>query len=175
MQLFMGHIVSSLHILNERIFFSSVSSNYVCLQFSPPPKFFPKTCFVMFFLLLQGEKDVFKTYVDHRGSCFLDSQFPLILCCVCFCLLFDWVIFINSDKKGEKQMKFWKCFLKCFVQGEIKLFLKGREYTNFLMYLTQGKSQFTFVFILCSTHAFICLLSVSRIYRLIQLCYCLHL
>ena len=41
--------------------------------------------------------------------------------------------------KGGENNNF--VFLFCFVQGEIKLFLKGAEDKNILMYLTQGESQ----------------------------------
>ena len=37
------------------------------------------------------------------------------------------------------------------------------------------KSRIYFVLLVFSTHAFMCLLNVTRIYRLIQLCCCLHL
>ena len=69
MQLFMGHIMSCLHLLKEIIFFfSCVSSTlffkgwFVCSLFSPPPKFSPKLFFltlVLCFLFLQGEKSFF--------------------------------------------------------------------------------------------------------------------
>ena len=64
MQLFMGHIVSSLHLLKEKIFFFMCILNLifffflslVCVSlFSPPPKFSPKLFspkLVLFFLFL---------------------------------------------------------------------------------------------------------------------------
>ena len=43
------------------------------------------------------------------------------------------------------------------------------------LFLCYGKSKSYFVLLVFSTHAFMRLLSVSGIYRLIQSCYCLHL
>ena len=71
MQLFMGHVVSCLHLLKERIFFSCVSSTYqlhflslVCVSlFSPPPKVFPKTVF-------SNTCFVFPIFIGGRGKVF---------------------------------------------------------------------------------------------------------
>ena len=60
MHMFMGHIVSSLHLLKERIFFfmciiTLVFKFGLCVFISPPPKFSPKLFFpkhVLFFLFL---------------------------------------------------------------------------------------------------------------------------
>ena len=58
--MFMGHIMASLHLLKERIFFFMCIPNLiffkfgVCLSFPHPLYFFPKL--VLFFLFLQGEK-----------------------------------------------------------------------------------------------------------------------
>ena len=43
------------------------------------------------------------------------------------------------------------------------------------LFLCYGKSRSYFVLLVFSTHAFMCLLSVSGIYKLIQSCCCLHL
>ena len=58
-QLFMGHIVSSLHLLKERIFFFMCIINLVfkfglCVFIFPTSKIFPKTCFV-FPIFIGGE------------------------------------------------------------------------------------------------------------------------
>ena len=85
MQLFVGHIVSSLHLLKERIFFSCVSSTLVfkfglCLFYFPhllnffPKLFFPKL--VLFFLFLWGEKSFFFVFVFLNLYC---SQRELLL------------------------------------------------------------------------------------------------
>ena len=59
MQLFMGHIVSSLHLLKEKIFFFMCILNLVftfslCVFIFPTSKIFPKTCFV-FPIFVGGE------------------------------------------------------------------------------------------------------------------------
>jgi len=124
----MGYIVSSLHLLKERILSISISSTYVSFSFSPPPKFFPKLFFpkhVLFFLFLSREKDVFKTYVDHRGSCFPNSLFPLILCCVCF-LFTLWLSCLCQymTKRGRNRRNVGILFVlfrrswDCFWNGE---------------------------------------------------------
>ena len=43
-----------------------------------------------------------------------------------------------------------------------------------LLFCVFVKSRSYFVLLVFSTHAFICLLSVLGIYKLIQSCYCLH-
>ena len=51
-------------------------------------------------------------------------------------------------------------------------------YIYFLFYfifLCYMKSRIYFVLLVFSTHVFVCLLSVTEIYRLILLCHCLHL
>ena len=70
------------------------------------------------------------------------------LCLSCLCQY--------VTKRGEKQVKCGNPV--CFVQAEIKLFFKGGEYKNFLMYLTQGESQnLLLFFIFCFILLFICL------------------
>ena len=44
-----------------------------------------------------------------------------------------------------------------------------------LLFYVFVKSRSYFVLLVFSTHAFMCLLSITRIYRLIQSCCCLHL
>ena len=74
----MGHIVSSLHLLKEIIFFSCVSLTqfflktwFVSFSLSLLPLFFPKIVFPIFI----GGEACFLTYVVHRRSClyFLQS------------------------------------------------------------------------------------------------------
>ena len=45
----------------------------------------------------------------------------------------------------------------------------------YVFILCYVKSRIYFVLFVFSTHAFMRLLTISGIYRLIQLCYCLHL
>ena len=110
MQLFMGHIVSCLHLLKDRIFFSCVSSSqffkvwFVCLYFPHLLKF-PQNCFSqnlfcfsyfyrgrkVFFNLCGSQKELlFVTggvvSIFYRAGffCFLDFLFSLAFFCVCF-------------------------------------------------------------------------------------------
>ena len=152
----MSHIMASLHLLKERIFFFMCILNLVFLKtwfvsfFSPPPKlsltlFFPQL--VLFFLFLQRDK-FFLTFVVLRGSCCSSqgelSLFPINLNCFVFssfsissysiayvfCLSSDWQSLLIRDKKGEKQLICGNPI--CFVQGELKLFLVGVD-TMFLV------------------------------------------
>ena len=74
--MFMGHIVSNLHILKERVFFFMCILNLfflslVCVSlFSPPPKFSPKLFFpnVFCFSYCYRGRNLFLTFVVHRGS-----------------------------------------------------------------------------------------------------------
>ena len=79
MQLFMGHIVSCLHLLKERIFFFMCILNLVFkfglyfFYLSPPPKVSPTLFFsklVLFFLFLQGEKFFFN-FCGSQGELLL--------------------------------------------------------------------------------------------------------
>ena len=93
--LFMGHMVSSLLFLKQRIFF------FMCILKTIFPKtVFPKTCFV--FPIFIGGEACFLTFVIHWGVvtlhregclyflwswivlCSLNSLFSLDFCCVCF-------------------------------------------------------------------------------------------
>ena len=117
MQLFMGHIVSSLHLLKERIFFFMCILNLVfkfgvCVFLFPiseifPETVFPKTCVFSYF---DRGRSLFLSFILHRGSCLyflaswivlcsLDSLFSLILYCIC--LLFIELSLSIRDKKGE--------------------------------------------------------------------------
>ena len=151
--------------------------------------FFNLFCFSYFY---RGRRFFLKPYVVHRGSCFLGSLFSLIL------LLYKFTVYLLigfslsiCDKKGKKQRKF-----SLFIQGEMKLFLKGGEkkniyiYIYILMYLTQGESQFVcllfaygfiFVVIYCfsvfiSTHVVMCSFECFRKDRYILIkIFCLFL
>ena len=103
--------------------------------FSPPPKFSPKLFFsqnlICFSYFYRGRRFFLKPYVVHRGSCFLGSLFSLIL------LLYKFTVYLLigfslsiCDKKLKKQMKF-----SLFIQGEMKLFLKGGEKKKIYIYI----------------------------------------
>ena len=76
MQLFMGHIVSSLHLLKESIFFFVCILNLVfkfdlCVFF-PHLLNFPENCFsqiLLCFSYFYKGRSLFLTFVLHRGSC----------------------------------------------------------------------------------------------------------
>ena len=107
MQLFMGHIVSSLHLLKERIFFFMCILNLVfkfglCVfifptsYIFPQNNFFPKHLFCVSYFY-RG-RSLFLTFVLHRGSClyfFIEliyfmfpwfSFFSLVYCHSTLCL-----------------------------------------------------------------------------------------
>ena len=85
--------------------------------------------------------------ISYRVELFYVSLiffFSLILYCVCLLLMSCLCQYVT--KRGrEIQMRICGNPI-CFVQGELILFFEGGEYKNFLTYLTQGESQFTFVF-----------------------------
>ena len=146
----MGHIVPCLHFIDrENIFSSCVSSTqfffffkkktwFVSFYLSPPLLFFPKTvfpktCFV-FPIFIGGE--IFLTFVVLRGSC-CSSEGELSLFSLTLLHMFSVYLLIRQtfsicDKKGETQMN-------C-------LFWLGKNIKNFLLYLTQGESQFIFLY-----------------------------
>ena len=156
-------------LLKERIFFLHVYPQLsfflkfgLCLFIYPQPLYFSLKLFfsklVLFFLFLQGEK-FFLTFVVLGRSC-CSSQVELSLFSLTLLHMFSVYLLIRQslsirDKKGETQMT-------C-------LFCLREEYKNFLMYLTQGESQFIFLYsvsyyclyVFLSTHAVMCLLSVS--------------
>ena len=106
MQLFMGHIVSSLHLLKERIFFFMCILNLVfkfglCVFIFPtskifPKTIFPKTCFV--FPIFIGEEACFEPLFFIGGVVSISCRVELfcvpfflkflLLCCVCFLSIF---------------------------------------------------------------------------------------
>ena len=134
-------------LLKERIFFLHVYPQLsfffklgLCLFIYPHPFYFSlktvfsKTCFV-FPIFIGGEK-FFLTFVILMGRCY-SSQGELSLFSLTLLRMFSVYLLSRQslsirDKKGETQMTCLFC-------------LRG-EYRNFLMYLTQGESQFTFVF-----------------------------
>ena len=116
-QLFMGHIVSSLHLLKEIIFLfmCNLKNLFIfiiiffklglCVFNFPYLLNFPQNCFFQnlfcFFYFYRG-RNLFLTFVVLRGSCFLDSLFPLILCCICFSVYSLIGLSLSiCDKKGE--------------------------------------------------------------------------
>ena len=101
MQLFMGYIVSSLHLFKERIFFFMCILNLVfkfglCVFIFPTSKIFPKTCFV-FPIFIGGEAYFYPLFfiggvvsISYRVELFCVPFFLyfLLLCYVCFLSIF---------------------------------------------------------------------------------------
>ena len=110
MQLFMGHIVSSLHLLKEKIFFFMCILNLIfffffkfvlCVFIFPtskifPKTIFPKTCFV-FPIFIGGEAYFYPLFfiggvvsISYRVELFCVPFFLyfLLLCYVCFLSIF---------------------------------------------------------------------------------------
>ena len=67
-------------------------------------------------------------------------------------------------------------YVSCFTCATLAIDLYYEViYDICLLFYVFVKSRSYFVLLVFSTHAFMCLLSVSGIYRLIQSCCCLHL
>ena len=115
MQLFMGHIVPCLHLIErENIFSSCVSSTqfffktwFMSFYLSPPPLFFPKTVFsqnLFCFSYFYRGREIFFNLCDSYGEMLLFiggvvSIFSYSVAYV-FCLSSDQVVFVNTRQKG---------------------------------------------------------------------------
>ena len=64
--------------------------------------------------------------------------------------------------------------VSCFTYAKLVVDLYYEVIHGIYLILCFVKERIYFVLLVSSTHAFMCLLSVSGIYRLIQSCYCLH-
>ena len=64
--------------------------------------------------------------------------------------------------------------VSCFTYDTLVIDLYYEVIHSICLILCFVKSRIYFVLLVFSTHAFMCLLSVSRIYKLIQSCYYLH-
>ena len=149
MQLFMGHIVSSLHLLKERIFFFMCILNLVffkklglCLFIYPHPLyFFLKNCFsqnLFCFSYFYRGRNFFNLCGSQRELLLfiggvVSISYKVKLFCVPLILYFllSFIAYVYSlmgclcqyvTKRGrEIQMRIYGN-LVCFVQGELKLF-----------------------------------------------------
>ena len=94
-----------------------------------PQNCFPQNCFyqnLFCFSYFYRGRNLFLTFVVLRGSCFLDSLFPLILCCVCFSVYSLIRLSLSiRDKKGEKDV--FKTYVdhrgSCFLDSLFPLIL----------------------------------------------------
>ena len=143
-------------LLKERIFFLHVYPQlsflkktwFVSFYLSPPPLFFSKTCFV-FPIFIGGE--IFFNLCGSQGELLLFIGGVVSISLTLLRMFSVYLLIRQSlsirDKKGERYLdeNLWESCLFCLGGVEI-VFLKGGEYKIFLMYLTQGESQFTFVF-----------------------------
>ena len=116
MQLFMGHIVSSLHLLKERIFFFMCILNliffkirFVCFSF-PHLLIFLQNCFskILFcFSYFYRGRSLFLILVIHRGSFLLFIGRVVSIFSYSLLRMFSVDLLIGlslsiHDKKGEK-------------------------------------------------------------------------
>ena len=137
----MGHMVSSLLFLKQRIFF------FMCILKTIFPKtVFPKTCFV--FPIFIGGEACFLTFVIHWGVvtlhregclyflwswivlCSLNSLFSLDFCCVCF--LFTLCLSCLCQyvtKRGRK--KNWSKYGNPICLGGYEIFFERRSKKKF--------------------------------------------
>ena len=103
-------------------------------------------------------------------------------------LLMSYVVFVNTWQKGGDLDEMWEyvgilfCFVlfrwswNCFWKGEKIKFFDVSNLGGELVYIfVICFSLFILFYLYFSTHAFMHLLSVSGIHKLIQSCYCLHL
>ena len=176
MQLFMDHIVSSLHLLKERIFFFMCILNLatqflslVCVFFPHllnfSSKLFSQNLFC-FFLFYRG-RSLSLIFVVHKGSyCSSYGQLPLFFIKL-NCFMFPWFFFFFfffscllslyslfelslsiCDKKGGEINEMQESCLFCLGGVEI-VFERGRI---FFMYLTQKESQNLFLFLYSASY-----------------------
>ena len=145
----MGHIVSSLHLLKEKIFVFMCNLIFFCVGlclFSFPHLLnFPLYCFSQnmfcFSYFYRGEACFLSllfirgvAFILYRAGfiCLIDSLFSLDFCYVCF--LFTLCLSCVCQyvtKRGRNRWNVGILFKKVF-----KMFCLGGEYKNLLMYLT---------------------------------------
>ena len=100
--------------------------------------------------------------------------------CILFWLLmylffsFDVFIIYGLYMLGGDTMFYVSFIISCFTYDTLVIDLYYEVIHGICLILCFVKSRIYFVLLVFSTHAFMCLLSVSGIYRLIQSCYCLH-
>ena len=84
--------------------------------------------------------------------------------------IFLWVVYVR-----RRHYVFISIIVSCFTCATLAIDLYYEVIHDIsLLFSIFVKSRIYFVLLVFSTHAFMCLLSVSGIYRLIQLCYYLH-
>ena len=90
-----------------------------------------------------------------------------------WCIYFLWVVYVKG-RYFVLCFYFYYCFLFHMCHIGYWFILWGYLwYMSFIFCFVKSRIYF-FVLLVFSTHAFMCLLSVSGIYRFIQLCYCLY-
>ena len=87
---------------------------------------------------------------------------------------FDVFIIYGLYMLGGDTMFYVSFIISCFTYDTLVIDLYYEVIHGICLILCFVKSRIYFVLLVFSTHAFMCLLSVSGIYRLIQSCYCLH-
>ena len=88
--------------------------------------------------------------------------------------LYDVFIFYGLYMLGGDTMFFVSFIVSCFTCDTLVIDLYYEVIHGICLILCFVKSIIYFVLLVFSTHAFMCLLSVSRIYRLIKSYCCLH-
>ena len=83
---------------------------------------------------------------------------------------FLWVVYVRG-----RHYVFISIIISCFTCATLAIDLYYEVIHDIcILFFYFVKSRIYFVLLVFSTHTFMCLLSVSRIYRLIQSCCCLH-
>ena len=173
----MGHIVSSLHLLKERIFVFMCNLNFflvwfVCIYFSPPPKFsyFSQNlfCFSYFYrgrnLFLKPMLFIGRVAsILYRAGfiCFLYSLFSLDFCYVCFlytlCLS---CLCQYMTKRGRNRWNMGILFV--LFMGSWNYFWKGEKIKFFDVSNLRGEFEFIYfidsycLYVFLSTHTLMC-------------------
>ena len=169
----MDHIMASLHLLKERIFFFMCILNLVFFKtwfvsfFSPPPKF-SQNCFSQHLFCVsyfyRGRKVVFCLCCSCQGELLLFIGevvsisyrvelfgVPLILyfllSLLCMFTLYR-VVFVNMRQKGGDLDEMWEFCLFC-LGGDTLIVYDTGKYKYVLLYLTQGESQFAYLLFSC--------------------------
>ena len=87
---------------------------------------------------------------------------------------FDVFIIYGLYMFGGDTMFYVSFIVSCFTYYTLVVDLYYKVIHGICLILCFVKSKIYFVLLVFCTHAFMCLLSVSGIYRLIQSCFCLY-
>ena len=139
---------------------------------TPPPPFDDESWLPFGNLSQKGGVHV---HVDRGSFCFgarlyLGASLMYFFLFGSWCISFIWVIYVRGRH-------YVLCLFYCFLFHMWYIgywFILWGYHGICLLFSILWNQEFCFVLLVFSTHAFMYLLSFSRIYRLIQSCSCLH-